>query len=291
MNIRLASPLSFLMLSMLAAPAPAQDGATLRREIETALARAAETGTLLDDGRGTTLRSEARVRYELGAVVDVRSAGTGGLPVLAVTPGSAASRLDLRAGDRLLAINGRNVNAGGSGALQQAIDAGNGKLAVQWLRAGKRLAAQDQADAVAVPAYQLTVGGRSAGGCGFVSDQQGVVPKSQQIFAAGITRINGRSTPLAGKYEYELPVGKHVLTIAENIDRNRLSIGQQKQMALSHRLKTAAQSYKTLVVDVQPNTSYRIGVRLLPDKLDNDAIRRNAYWEPVVWETRPQTCR
>lgn len=153
MNIRLASPLSFLMLSMLAAPAPApaQDGATLRREIETALARAAETGTLLDDGRGTTLRSEARVRYELGAVVDVRSAGTGGLPVLAVTPGSAASRLDLRAGDRLLAINGRNVNAGGSGALQQAIDAGNGKLAVQWLRAGKRLAAQDQADAVAVP--------------------------------------------------------------------------------------------------------------------------------------------
>ena len=291
MNLPRVSPIALLGLSMLVAPASAQDGTTLKREIETALARAAETGTLPDDGRGTTtLRSEARVRYDLGAVVDLRRAGTGGLPVLAVTPGSAASRLDLRAGDRLLAINGRNV-AGRTDALQQAIDAGNGKLSVQWLRGGKRLAAQDQADAVAVPAYQLTVGGRSAAGCGFVSDQQGVVPKSRQVFAAAITRIDGRSTPLAGQYEYELPVGKHVLTIAEGIDRNRLSIGQQKQIALSHRLKTAAQSYKTLVVDVQPNTTYRIGVRLLPDKLDAASVRRNAYWEPVVWEKRPQACR
>lgn len=283
-------PPSALLVGLLALPATAQD-ATLRREIETALSRAAETGALAGDGKPTTVRSEARIRYELGAVVDLHRAGAGnGLAVLAVTPGSAASRLDLRPGDRLLAINGRGISAR-TDTLQQAIDAGNGKLAVQWLRAGKRHAAQDRADAVAVPAYQLTVGGRSAAGCGFVSDRQGVVPKSRHVFQAGITRIDGRSTPLAGQFEYELPAGQHVLTIAESIDRSRLSLSQQRQIHLAHRLKTAAQSYKTLVVDVQPNTTYRIGVRLLPERLDEASIRRNAYWEPVVWESRPQTCR
>lgn len=287
MNIRILAP---VLAATLALPATAQDNATLQREVETALVRAAESGTLPANNNATTLRREARIRYELGAVVDVRNANANGLPVLAVTPGSAASRLGLRAGDRLLAINGRKVGTQAS-QLQQAIDAGGGKLAASWSRAGKQLAANDSADAVAVPAYQLVVGGGGSKGCGFVSDKQGVVPKSQEIFSGFITRIDGRSTPLGGKYEYELPVGEHVLTITDRIDPNRLTIGQRKQMHLAHRLKTAAQSYKTLVVDVKPNTTYRIGVRLHTDKLDNDSIRRNAYWEPVIWETRAQACR
>lgn len=207
-----------------------------------------------------------------------------------MTPGSAASRLGLRAGDRLLAINGRKVGTQAS-QLQQAIDAGGGKLAASWSRAGKRLVANDSADAIVIPAYQLVVGGVSTKGCGFVSDQQGVVPKRQGTFQGLITRVDGRSTPLGGEYEYELPSGEHVLTIADRIDRSRLTMREGRQMQLSNRLKTAAQSYKTLVVDVKPNTTYRIGVRLFKDKLDNDSIRRNAYWEPVVWETRAQTCR
>ena len=117
------------------------------------------------------------------------------------------------------------------------------------------------------------------------------VPKSQDIFEGFITKVDGRSTPLGGKYEYELPAGKHVLTVMDRIDPNRLTMREQRQMYLAHRLKTAAQSYKTLVVDVKPNTTYRIGVRLFKDKLDNESIRRNAYWEPMVWETRAQACR
>ena len=70
-----------------------------------------------------------------------------------------------------------------------------------------------------------------------------------------------------------------------------MSLRVQRTAHLANRLKTAAQSYKTLVIDVKPNTSYLIGVRLLEDKLDNDSIRRNAYWEPVMWETRAQACR
>lgn len=287
MNMRIIAPAFAISLAL---PVAAQDNATLQREVETALVRAAESGTLPAGNSATTLRQPARVRYELGAIVDVRNANANGLPVLAVTPGSAASRLGLRAGDRLLAINGRKVGAQAN-QLQQAIDAGGGKLAASWSRAGKQLAANDRADAVAVPAYQLVVGESQTKGCGFVSDQQGVVPKSQGTFQAFITRIDGRSTPLGGKYEYELPTGEHVLTIAEMIDRGRLTIGESRQMQLSNRLKTAAQSYKTLVVNVKPNTTYRIGVHLLKDRLDNDSIRRNAYWEPVIWETRAQPCR
>ncbi|SIP92584.1 PDZ domain-containing protein [Solilutibacter tolerans] len=287
MNIRIIAP---VFAAFMALPVTAQDNPTLQREVETALVRAAESGTLSTTGHTTTLRSQARVRYELGAVVDVRNANASGLPVLAVTPGSAASRLGLQAGDRLLAINGRKVGTQAS-QLQQAIDAGGGKLAASWSRAGKQLAANDTADAVAIPAFQLVVGDTNSKGCGFVSDQQGVVPKSEDTYRGEITRIDGRSTPLAGLYQYELPTGRHVLTIAEKIDRHRMSLRVQRTAHLANRLKTAAQSYKTLVIDVKPNTSYLIGVRLLEDKLDNDSIRRNAYWEPVIWETRAQACR
>ena len=287
MNTRILIPMLAVAIAL---PVAAQDSATLQREVETALVRAAESGTLPASGRTSTLRSEARVRYELGAVVDVRNASASGLPVLAVTPGSAASRLGLRAGDRLLSINGRKVGTQAS-QLQQAIDAGDGRLSASWSRAGKQLAANDAADAVAIPAYKLVVGDTASKGCGFVSDQQGVVPKSQDIFEGFITKVDGRSTPLGGKYEYELPAGKHVLTVMDRIDPNRLTMREQRQMYLAHRLKTAAQSYKTLVVDVKPNTTYRIGVRLFKDKLDNESIRRNAYWEPMVWETRAQACR
>lgn len=289
----LTPPLIFAVVAATTLPVQAQDSMTLRREIEAALVRASESGSINDAGGVSRITSHGGVRYELGAVVDVRTPRGQGLPILAVTPGSTAARLGLRAGDRLLAINGRSIGAGKDPqlALQQAMNAGNGKVNVQWLRGGARLAANERADAVAIPAYQLIVGARNAGGCGFVSDRQGVIPKSQGIFQAEITRIDGRSTPLAGKYEYELPVGTHVLTVAEHIDRARLSMQQSRQIQISHRTKTAAQSYKTLVVEVKPNTTYRVGVRLNKDALDNDSIRRNAYWEPVVWESKPQACR
>ncbi len=280
--------LACTLLAATTVSASAQDSLTLRREIESALIRASESGTLADAGASARITSHGGIRYELGAVVDGRRSGTGGVKVLAVTPGSAAWRLDLRPGDQLLSINGRSV-AGQD--VQQAVNSGGGKLDVSWLRAGTRMAATDRADAVMVPAYQLTVGARSGGGCGFVSDRQGVVPKNEDIFPAEITRIDGRSTPLNGLYQYELPAGQHVLTVAEHVDVHRFSMQQSRQIALSNRLKTARQIYKTLVVDVKPNMTYRIGARLNRDRMDTESIRRNAYWDPVIWESRAQPCR
>ena len=51
-----------------------------------------------------------RTRYELGAVVDVRRASADGVPLLAITPGGAADRLGLQAGDRLRTVNGRRLD-------------------------------------------------------------------------------------------------------------------------------------------------------------------------------------
>src|SRR3546814_9468279 len=81
-----------------------------------------------------------------------------------------------------------------------------------------------------------------------------------------------------------------LLTVGELIPSHRLSMTQnlQRSRAKQHLM---ARAYKPLVVDVQPGTEYRIGVRLRKDRLDYASIRDNEYWEPVVWEQRAATCR
>ena len=88
---------------------------------------------------------------------------------------------------------------------------------------------------------------------------------------------------------HRLPVGRHVLVVREFIDRRRLNSAQLLQIDKMKRF-AMAKAYKPLVVDVKPNTSYRIGARLLRDRLDTQSLRENAYWEPVVWEEVPETC-
>ena len=142
---------------------------------------------------------------------------------------------------------------------------------------------------VAVPAYRIEIGPETRGACGFVTAHAGTVPKSQGIFRADITTIDGRSTPLQPVNRHRLPVGRHVLVVREFIDRHRLNSAQLLQIDKMKRF-AMAKAYKPLVVDVKPNTSYRIGARLLRDRLDTQSLRDNAYWEPVVWEEVPETC-
>jgi len=125
--------------------------------------------------------------------------------------------------------------------------------------------------------------------CGFITTDEGVLPESRDVFRGHITQINGespKSLPLA----YRMQPGKHVLVIAEDIPRYRIGRAQVVQMQRMQRVRNFSGYYKTLVVDVRPDTSYRIGVRLIRDKLDTASIRDNAYWEPVVWEERHQAC-
>lgn len=235
---------------------------------------------------GALQAAAGQTRYELGAVVDVRQASANGVTVLAITPGGAADRLGLRAGDKLRAINGHRLDntSKPSSTLESALQEGNGALRVEALRNGKTLALSGRADAVP-PAPRK--GERS---CGHVSARAGVAPRSKGIFQAEITQIDGNSTPLlqpANRHRVE--TGKHVLVVREFIDPTHLSSAQLQQIAKMKKF-AMARAYKSLVVDVEPGISYRIGARLLKDKLDTQSIRDNAYWEPVVWEKIPEAC-
>lgn len=143
----------------------------------------------------------------------------------------------------------------------------------------------------AAPILAFPVHANAAGSsmsCGYVSTEAGVVPGSQDLFQATITQIDGRA-PRLERYEYKLDAGKHVLVIGEGIDSTRLNSAQLAQIRKMKR-STPAGFFKALILDVQPGTSYRLGVRLLRDKLDTQSIRDNAYWEPVVWKEVPQAC-
>ena len=227
----------------------------------------------------------AQTRYELGAVVDVRRASSNGVTILAITPGGAADRLGLQVGDQLRAVNGHRLDdtPKPSSTLEDSLQEGKGALRVEAVRNGRTLTLSGSADTD----RSASAGSRS---CGYVSALEGVVPRSRGIFQADITQIDGHSTPIQRTLRHRVGSGKHVLVVRELIDPIRLNSAHRRQIA---KMKTFAmsRSYKSLVVDVEPGTSYRIGARLLKDKLDAQSIRDNAYWEPVVWAQVPESCR
>lgn len=250
-----------------------------------AQASAAQPADLLAANALQAIAASSTARYELGAVVDVRQADRNGLAILAVTPGGAADRIGLRVGDRLLAINGHRLDGASrpSSALDNALQESGGALQVEATRDGKPLALSGRADAM-----RLAAAGDSRS-CGYVSTQAGVVPRTRHIFRADITQIDGRSTPIEPAYRYRASVGKHVLVVREFIDPNYLNSAQLNQIAKMKKF-AYARAYKSFVIDVKPGMGYRIGARLLKDKLDTQSIRDNAYWEPVVWEVVPEAC-
>lgn len=227
----------------------------------------------------------SQARYELGAVVDARRANANGVTILAITPGGAADRLGLLAGDQLYAINGHRLDdtSKPSSTLENALQESNGALQVEARRNGKTLALSGRAD------IADSVAQGRAQSCGYVSALAGVVPRNQGIFQADITQIDGRSTPIQRTFRHRVNAGKHVLVVREFIDPVRLNSAQLLQIAKMKKF-ALARAYKSLVVDVEPGMSYRIGARLLKDKLDTQSIRDNAYWEPVVWEKVPEAC-
>lgn len=285
--------LPFVLLLSCALPTAAQqaDGAQLQRDIESALLALGDRDALGSSDVPLTVASPAQVRYELGAVVVPR---TDGAPaVMAVTPGGAAERLRLQPGDRLVAINGRRLAGAADpvATLQAAVAAAGGTLRVEALRDGKPVSATGSADIVAIPAYQVIVGAPPAGRCdGFASDSIGAPPRSHAVYRADITRIDGRSTPMTPVNRHRLAPGRHVLTVRERIDRAWISRAQDVLIQRMQR-RERAHAYKPLVLDVRPGTTYRVGARLLRDRLDPDAIRANAYWEPVVWAEEAADCR
>lgn len=227
----------------------------------------------------------AQVRHELGAVLDPNPEGGGPLRVIAVTPGRAAQRMGLQVDDRILAARGEALAEGEAGAraLARAIEDQSRPLDLTVLRGGERLELSGFVDVVAVPAYRLEVAPRPPGSCGRVS-VAAKPPVSEDIYALVLHEIDGRLPGPLDATSWRLPAGRHVLKVSELIQDNRFTFNQNRKRGQLFR----HERFKYLDVDIKPDTTYRLGVKL--DREQIDPVRSQGYWTPVIWKEINEPC-
>lgn len=239
----------------------------------------------------------------LGLLVDSAHGHRDGLHVVGVTPGGGAERIGLRAGDVVVALNGQPLvnNADAAADLRRSVDGlPNGStLAFDVNRDGHALAMSGALSSVELPAMHLTIGSGSmlaansgaasgaggnpvASGCGRISDFD-VAPRQQQLHTAKIIAIDGVAPGPTGTKSYRVEAGQHVLKVSEQIENRYLSFNDR-----SRRSGMTSDRYKTLTVDVAPDTTTLIAARLNEDKRDEP--RNGAYWDPVAWKQVAEAC-
>lgn len=157
----LAALLGALPFALGAALARANDP-RIEQEIEETLLRLLDMGALEASapGRPIVIEREARMRYELGAIVArPRGEGGGGLEVLALTPRGQAERMGLHVGDRILEINGEDLSrsADPGKAMARALLRSRGNMHVELLRGTRRMRIEGSAEAIEVPGFRLRI--------------------------------------------------------------------------------------------------------------------------------------
>jgi hypothetical protein len=253
----------------------------------------------------------------LGLLVDSKGDTGDGLHVLAVTPGGNAERMGLRAGDVLLALNGASLTAdNGAATLRRTVDAlpDGGRLDFNVRRDGHAQTMGGASASMYLPAMHLSIGsgtalasnsaaGSSASpaaaspsqggssystastgaeGCGRISAFD-VAPRQQQLHAATLIAIDGVAPGPFGARAYSVKPGHHVVKVGERIESRYISFPQAQRNAPLYG------GYKTVDVDVAPNTTYLIAARLNEDQRNNPT--NGAYWDPVMWKEVPEVCR
>lgn len=249
----------------------------------------------------------------LGLLVDSKGGAGEGLRVLAVTPGGNAERMGLRAGDVLVALNGTPLSPGdGAAALRHTVDSlpDGSRLEFGVRRDGRATTIAGAATSTYLPAMHLSVGtgtalASNAGsgarlaadsrsgaygngpadtsqGCGRINDFD-VAPRGQQLHKATIIAIDNHAPGPHGSQSYQVSAGPHTLKVAENIEERYFSFNSRQRNA------QVGGGYKTIEVNVAPDTTYLVAARLNEDQRDNPA--NGAYWDPVVWKEVPETCR
>lgn len=118
------------------------------------------------------------------------------------------------------------------------------------------------------------------GACGRISVFDNA-PRQQDLHAATIISIDGRIPGTTDQDVYRVPVGTHTLEVSERIDNRYLTFND--------RLRASGKTYKTLTIDVQPDTTYSVAARLNEDQRAN--WKDGAYWDPVVWNEAHEACR
>ena len=233
----------------------------------------------------TRIEQPERVRRELGAVVDGRPEDAGLPRVMAITPGRAADRMGLQVGDRLLKLGDQEMRSVGdpTAALREAVDGAEGQLTLTIERGSEQLTLTGYPDEVRLPAYRIEIEPLADRGCGRVS-VVGLPPRSRGFYRALLHEIDGRLPGPLDSEVFRVSAGRHVLKVSELVDGTRFSGTQERKRGQLFR----HERFKYLVLDVKPNTTYRLGLQFYKERLD--PINEQAYWEPVIWEERNETC-
>lgn len=134
----------------------------IEQEIEETLLRLLDLGALEASapGRPIVIEREARMRYELGAIVARPRAGdNGGLEVLALTPRGQAERMGLHVGDLILQINGLDLSRSDDpgSAMARALLRSRGRMRVELLRGTRQMQIEGQAEVMEVPGFRLRI--------------------------------------------------------------------------------------------------------------------------------------
>lgn len=287
----------------------------LGEEVQLALARLIESGAFADkpgEEIAFTLDEPARRVNNLGLLVDSASAerASDGLRVLGVTPRSAAQRMGIKAGDRIVAVNGTSLVALGADSTGHAqaattmrtlVDAlGDGApLEFSLQRDGKPLSLRGELSSIVLPPIHLQVGrdellasttastsrretriDGGSGGCGRFNDFD-VAPRQQDLYGVKLLMIDGVSTGPAGVHQFRVSAGTHTLKLVELIPAkvyrrlNPTRLGDGPEV-------------KTLTVTVQADTTYYLAAKFNEEKRNSRV--GGEYWEPVVWREKPDKC-
>ena len=280
----------------------------VRAELQSVVSGLIESGALgATQARDLHLEvdSPARQVTNLGLLVDGDGARgeRDGVHVLGVTPGGAAEKIGVRSGDVLVAVGGQPLAGvdGAAAVLRRHVDAvpDQGAIVFDVRRDGRVEKLRGTLSSTYVPAMHLTIGNAIAAtalagtgdgapaaataGCGRIGDFD-VAPRQQSLHAAKIISIDGVTPGPQGSHSFRVAAGRHVVKVSEQIEA--------KYLPFNDRLRNAGMTqsrYKTIEVDVAPDTTSLIAARLIEDQ--RTQWKDGAYWEPVAWKQIGESCR
>jgi hypothetical protein len=290
----------------------------LSEEVQLALVRLIESGAFAGQSSeqiAFTLDEPARRVTNLGLLVDSASAerARDGLRVLGVTPRSTAQRMGVKAGDRILAINGNSLVGLGADSAGRAQAASTMRSLVDGLPDGtelkfsiqrddKQLALSGALSSITLPPIHLKVGsgellaaagsssypGRKtkdpdpAAGCGHLNVFDSA-PRQRKLYGVKLLSIDDEAAGPTGVNQFRVPAGTHTLKIAEQIDDNAFRRFGSRGRNINN------DGVKTLTVTVQPNTTYYLAAQFNEEQRNSPA--GGGYWDPVVWKETAADCR
>lgn len=232
-----------------------------------------------------------------------RSVDDKGLPVLGVTPGSAAMKLGIRSGDRIGSINGAELvglgdgDDGHSNAYRQfdevtrALEDG-APLQLEVVRDGRAIFLEGRFQRLYLPGATLHIAGQveveveelapatEVQPCATIRTRPDP-PHSYDLHPVQIQKINGEQAGATLRDLHYLAPGRYTLTLEEQIPGHLLKMELQRFRERRPPLD--------LTVELATDMEYYLGARLIANRREQS--RDEPYWEPVVWRMEPGRCR